>query len=199
MCDNYSFYTTCVDNFGPLSVKPMLSSDSSTMYTVSLTLYICGSSQALLLDLVRSKVRQISWKVLRDLLVERVFHIISSWMGVAILFMNGLGVNWIINMPLSSWYGWFLNAWLRVQSSYCGNIVCIGVWTPTQKHYHPLFCQVPLNPNLQKVQVLFFRQFPPIYCFFVNPPPPFKNRIFQWTLIILNFFILNPIPSFKSN
>ena len=105
MCDNYSFYTTCVDNFGPLSVKPMLSSDSSTMYTVSVTLYICGSSQALLLDLVRSKVRQISRKVLRDLLVERVFHIISSWMGVAILFMNGLGVNWIIKMPLSSWYG----------------------------------------------------------------------------------------------
>ena len=35
MCDNYSFYTTGVDNFGPLFVKSMLSSDSSTMHKVS--------------------------------------------------------------------------------------------------------------------------------------------------------------------
>ena len=60
MRDNYSFYTTRVDNFGTLSVKSMLSSDSSTMYTVSVTLHICASSQLLLLDLVRSKVLQIS-------------------------------------------------------------------------------------------------------------------------------------------
>ena len=107
MCDNYSFYTNRIDNFGPLSVKSILSLDSSTIYTASVTLYICASSQALLLDLVRSKVRQISLKVSRDLLVERVYHMTSSRMGVGILFMNGLGVIRIINIPLSSWYGGF--------------------------------------------------------------------------------------------
>ena len=114
MCNNYSFYTTCIDNFGPLSVKSILGLDSSTMYTVSVTLYItCASSQALLLDLVRYKVRQISLKVWRDLLVERVFHMTSSRMGVAILFMNGLGVSWIINMPLSLWYGGFFECLVK--------------------------------------------------------------------------------------
>ena len=50
--------------------------------------------------------------------------------------------------------------------------------------------------NLQTVQALLFRHFPPIYCFFLTVP---NNRIFQWILIILNFVIFNPIPSFKSN
>ena len=48
--------------------------------------------------------------------------------------------------------------------------------------------------NLQTVKVPLFRQFLPIYRFLLNPP---KNQIFQWTPIILEFFILNPISSFK--
>ena len=113
LCDNCSFYITRTHNFGPLSVKSILGLGSSTMHTVSMTLYICASSQALLLDLVRSKVRQISLKVSRDLLVERVFHMTSSPMGVAILFINGLGVSWIINMTLSLWYGGFFECLVK--------------------------------------------------------------------------------------
>ena len=43
---------------------------------------------------------------------------------------------------------------------------------------------------------------PLIYWFFMHLPPPplpLKNRIFQWTPILLKFFIFNPVPSFKSN
>ena len=36
----------------------------------------------------------------------------------------------------------------------------------------------------------FYRQFPPIYWYCVYPP---KNQVFKWTLIILRFFIFNPI------
>ena len=48
----------------------------------------------------------------------------------------------------------------------------------------------PPIPPKKKICKLFkplFRQFSSIYCFFVNPP---ENRIFQWTPIILKFFIL---------
>ena len=41
-----------------------------------------------------------------------------------------------------------------------------------------------------------FRQSPPVYCFFVNPP---KSWIFHWNPKILKFFILNTILSFKGN
>ena len=34
MCDNYSFYTTGVDNFSPLFIKSMFNSDSYTMHKV---------------------------------------------------------------------------------------------------------------------------------------------------------------------
>ena len=63
------------------------------------------------------------------------------------------------------------------------SIVCIGVSTS------PTFSSSPLL-KLQTIQALsLFRQFPSYIWFFVNPP---KDRIFQWTPIILNFFILNP-------
>ena len=54
MCDNYSFYRTGVNNFGPLFVKSMFSSESS-MHKFWVTLYRCASSRALLLDPVASK------------------------------------------------------------------------------------------------------------------------------------------------
>ena len=66
-------------------------------------------------------------------------------------------------------------------------IVSIGASTP------------PPPPILPK-RHLFFAPFPPIYIyiyFLWNTLP--KNRIFQWTPIILKFLILNPISSSKSN
>ena len=57
-------------------------------------------------------------------------------------------------------------------------IVCIGISTPPQKH-HPLFIAKP-PLNRQTVQVPpFFRQSPPLYWFFVNPPSPPKSQIFK--------------------
>ena len=74
-------------------------------------------------------------------------------------------------------------------------------WVSTP-HSTPLFLAKPPPLNLQTVQVLppLFRQSPPpIYCFFMTPPPLSKTRIFPWTSKILEFFILHPILSFKSN
>ena len=56
--------------------------------------------------------------------------------------------------------------------------------------------------NLPTVQSPFFRQFPLFIVFFCEHrppllhPSPLKKWIFQWTLIILNFFILNTHPIF---
>ena len=58
-------------------------------------------------------------------------------------------------------------------------IMCIGVSTLPQKHHPSSFFPRPPPPP-----------FPPS----LNPH---KNRIFQWTPIMLKFFILNLIPSFK--
>ena len=58
-----------------------------------------------------------------------------------------------------------------------------------------LFHQALPPLNLQTVLPPFLAN-PPIYWFFCDLPP--KNQIFQWTPII-KFFILNPIPYFKSN
>ena len=76
-------------------------------------------------------------------------------------------------------------------------IVCIGVSNP-QKHPSFFFAKPPLkSSNCPKpASPPFFRLFPPYKLVFCEPP---KNRIFQWTSIILRFFILNTILSFKSN
>ena len=63
--------------------------------------------------------------------------------------------------------------------------MCIRIWTPS-KTSSPLFGQVPLL-NLQTIH--------PIYCFFGHPLPLKLN--FLVNLIMLKFFVLNLIPSFK--
>ena len=69
--------------------------------------------------------------------------------------------------------------------------------SPPQKH-QLLFFLPNLLLNLQTIQALLLRHFASNILIFHAPPPP-KNRIFQWTPILLKFFIFNPIPSFKSN
>ena len=73
MCDNYSFYTTGVDNFGPLFVKSMFSSDSSTKHNTWVTLYTRASSRALLLDLLPSKSSSDFIKSFKRFSVKRAF------------------------------------------------------------------------------------------------------------------------------
>ena len=66
---------------------------------------------------------------------------------------------------------------------------------------------IPTHPSTAPTTLSFlasahapFQAIPPYILVFDAPsPPPLKNRIFQWTPMILKFVILNPIPSFKSN
>ena len=55
-------------------------------------------------------------------------------------------------------------------------------------------CIMVSNPL--KNTTLFFSK-PPMYWLLVKPAP--QSLIFQWTPIILKFFIFNPVLSFKSN
>ena len=74
-------------------------------------------------------------------------------------------------------------------------IVCIGVSTPPHyKNTSPSFAKSPLKSA----------NYPSPSLLGDSPsrlplPHQKKNRISQWTPIILKFFIINPIPSFKSN
>ena len=121
MFDKYSLYTTGVDNFGPLFVKSMFSSDSSTMHKVWVTLYTCTSSRALLLDLVPSRrssdfIKSFEWFVGQRGVPNNV---ISNGGSSFVLvesqeFMNGLGVSWVTNMPLPPWYKGFLERLVRI-------------------------------------------------------------------------------------
>ena len=78
--------------------------------------------------------------------------------------------------------------------------VCIGVSSPPPHLKTPsaLFFANPLSLSeiCKLSKCLPFLGNSPLYIGFLWSPC--KNQIFQWTPIILKFFILNPIPSFKS-
>ena len=120
MCDNFEFYTTGVDNFGPLIVKSMFSSDSSTIHKVWVTLHTCASSRALLLGLVPSKssldfIKSFKRFVSRSGVPNNVISDVDSNFvsDESQEFMNGFGVNWVTNTPLSPWYGGFFERLVR--------------------------------------------------------------------------------------
>ena len=76
-------------------------------------------------------------------------------------------------------------------------VVCIRVSTLSKKH-HTIFLHQP-TANLQAVQASLSRQFPPIYWFFVTSPLEIRfYSDIKITSIILKFFILNTIQSFKA-
>ena len=98
--------------------------------------------------------------------------------------------------------------WIFVSIRRFQLIVCIGVSTPPHlKSITPSFAKSPLKSS--NYPSPFFRRFthplPPSKknIYFMQPPHPSppkkKNLIFLWTPIILKFFIINLIPSFKSN
>ena len=69
---------------------------------------------------------------------------------------------------------------------------------PPQKHHTLFFAKPPLKsancPSLPPPPI------PPYILVFLEPQtPPTKNQIFQCATILLNFFILNTILSFKRN
>ena len=68
--------------------------------------------------------------------------------------------------------------------------------TPAARHKPPLKSANSPSPLFRRLT-----HSPPKSCFFMEPlPPPLKIRFFSnIKIIILKFFIVNPIPSFKSN
>ena len=87
-----------------------------------------------------------------------------------------------------------LNMWSFTPLTNWNNkyIVCIGVSTPL-KNIPTLFRQAP-PLNLQTAQATHFYAIHPYIL--VLYESSLKNRIFQWTPIILKIFILNPIIKF---
>ena len=73
--------------------------------------------------------------------------------------------------------------------------MCIGVSTLPRKHYTLSFSSSPQTCKLSKSPPILYRE-SSLYIGFSWTPLPPKNRIFQW--IMLTFFILHPISSFKS-
>ena len=83
-------------------------------------------------------------------------------------------------------------------------IACIAVSTPPHlKNMTPSFGRFLLE-SANYPSPSFLSDSPPLRApkkivFHAPPPPHEKKLICQWTPIILKFFIINPIPSFKSN
>ena len=83
-------------------------------------------------------------------------------------------------------------------------IACIAVSTPPHlKNMTPSFGRFLLK-SANYPSPSFLSDSPPLRApkkivFHAHPPPHEKKLICQWTPIILKFFIINPIPSFKSN
>ena len=68
--DTHAFFTTGVDNFEPLYVKPIfiMTKGSPTIFKLWMTLYICASSRGIMLDLVprldsKSFIKSFQWFV----------------------------------------------------------------------------------------------------------------------------------------
>ena len=98
----------------------MFSSDSSTMHKLWVTLYTCASSRALLLDLVPSKSSSDFIKSFKRSISRRGVpnNVISdggsNFVSVESQeFVNGLGVNWVTNIPLSPWHRGFFERLVR--------------------------------------------------------------------------------------
>ena len=126
MCDNYSFYTTGVDNFGPLFVKSMFSSDSSTKHKMWVTLHTCASSRALLLDVVPSKSSSDFIKSFKRFFSQRgipnnvILDDDSNFASVESQeFINGLDDIGSQICRCRRGMEDFFNAWLEIQNNYC--------------------------------------------------------------------------------
>ena len=69
--------------------------------------------------------------------------------------------------------------------------MCIGVWTLPQKHPSPLFFAKPAFKPANCPSPPFLGNSPQDIVFFRASPQP-RNRIFQWTPVILKFSSFTP-------
>ena len=120
--DTFVFFTTGIDNLGPLYVNSIFTwnTGSSTLHKVWVALYTCASSRGIVLDLVpsldsvsfiRSFRRFVSWRECRC-------NAISDNGENCVLvetkrFVSNIGVNWITNLPLAPWHGGFFERLIK--------------------------------------------------------------------------------------
>ena len=118
--DNYAFFTTGVDNFGPLWVKNIFDNDNTKLYKVWVTLYTCAASRGVLFDIVPFISAKAFIHSFRRFISRRgvPVHVISD-NGTNFVsketqnFVQNLGVNWDPNLPLAPWHGGFFERLVR--------------------------------------------------------------------------------------
>ena len=123
LSDIRAFYTTGVDNFGPLYVKSS-ERETANVYKVWGTLYICAATRGIILDVVpdtsapafrRSFDRFVARRGCPD-------HVISDNGSNFIAndtqnYATSKNVTWHLNLPLAPWHGGFFERMVRVVKS----------------------------------------------------------------------------------
>ena len=120
--DEFAFHTTGVDNFGPLFVKNIFytKTDNSTLFKVWVTLYTCAGTRGILLDIVPYIDAPSFIRCFRRFVSRRgcPSYMISDGGKNFVsretqTFVNSLGVDWKVNMPLAPWHGGFFERMVR--------------------------------------------------------------------------------------
>ena len=112
MNNDFAFCATGVDNFSPLFVKSIFAKDSSKHFTVWVTLYTCAGTRGVILVVVPHTDSSSFIKSFRRFVSRRGCPSVTisdngrNFVSNEIVeFMNGLGVDWRLNMPLAWWHG----------------------------------------------------------------------------------------------
>ena len=124
--DRYSFFTTGIDNFGPLYLKPIfnIQTNDVTLNKVWVTLFTCAASRAIILDLVPGLDAHSFIKCFRRFVSRRGCpnFVISdggkNFVSVETQnFVSKMGVDWRVNLPLAPWHGGFFERLVRSTKS----------------------------------------------------------------------------------
>ena len=120
MNNDFAFFATGVDNFGPLFVKSIFAKDSSTLFKVWVTLYTCAGTRGVILHVVphidsSSFIKNFRVFASRRgcpsvMISDNGRNFVSN---ETVEFVNGLGVDWRLNMSLAPWHGGFFERMVR--------------------------------------------------------------------------------------
>ena len=120
LSENFSFYTTGIDNFGPMYVKNIFGRNYQNLYKRCGTLYTCAASRAIVLDLVPNLDSQSFIRSFRRFISRRgcPCNVITDNGSNFMLthtqsYVNNLGVHWHANLPLAPWHGGFFERLVR--------------------------------------------------------------------------------------
>ena len=112
--NNYVFYVSGGDNFGPLHVKDTFDKNSHELYKVWVTLCTGSVTRAIILDLVPFIDSNSFQDSFRRFISRRgcSLHVISDPGsnfngGNTPALVNNLGVRWHANLPLAPWHRFF--------------------------------------------------------------------------------------------